>query len=374
MRKLFIAFCCLLSVGLSAQKNNYYLLVGTYTKGNSEGIYSYQFNADSGTAKLVATAKTDNPSYLTVSNKEDFVYAVKEGGDNNISAATAYNFDKHSGKLLLINTQNTKGAGPCYISVDKQNKWVFTANYKGGSLSAFGVLKDGSLDTVQQFIQHAGSSIVKDRQQEPHVHTAIFSTDEQYLFTTDLGTDKIIAYPFNASSKKNPLDTLNSIVLQSTAGNGPRHIAFNTSNKNAYIINELSGTIDVYSFKGTAAKRIQIISTDSTDNKDKGCADIHISADNKFLYATNRGRYNTISTFAVNENNGTLKLLQLLPSGGIMPRNFTIDPSGNYVLVGHQKSNNIAVFKRDRHSGLLKNTGKDILVGSPVCLKMGSIN
>ncbi|MEI6185258.1 MAG: beta-propeller fold lactonase family protein, partial [Bacteroidota bacterium] len=146
MRILFIGFCCLLSIGLSAQKNNYYLLVGTYTKGNSEGIYSYQFNADSGTAKLVATAKTDNPSYLTVSNNEAFVYAVKEGGDNNISAATAYTFDKHNGKLLLINTQNTKGAGPCYITVDKQNKWVFTANYKGGSLSALGVLKDGSLD------------------------------------------------------------------------------------------------------------------------------------------------------------------------------------------------------------------------------------
>ncbi len=374
MRILFIAFACLLSAVLSAQKNSYYLLVGTYTNGTSEGIYSYQFNADSGTLKLVASAKTDNPSYLTLSNNEEFVYAVKEGGDNNISAASAYKFDKHNGKLSLINTQSTKGTGPCFITVDKQNKWVFTANYKVGSLSALSVHKDGSLDTVHQLIQHSGSSIIKDRQQEPHVHTVHFSTDEKYLFTTDLGTDKIIAYPFNASNKKSPLDTLHSIVLKSTAGNGPRHIAFNTNNQNAYIINELSGNIDVYSFKGSAAKRIQTISTDSTDNKDKGCADIHISADNKFLYATNRGHYNTIATYTVNEKTGTLQLLQVLPSGGIMPRNFTIDPSGNYVLVGHQKSNNIAVFKRDKHSGLLVNTGKDILVGSPVCLKMGSIN
>ena len=374
MRIVLIAFGCLLSFVVSAQKNSYYLLVGTYTKGTSEGIYSYQFNADSGTVKLVASAKTDNPSYLTVSNNEEFVYAVKEGGDNNISAASAYKFDKHKGKLSLINTQSTKGTGPCYITVDNQNKWVFTANYKGGSLSALSVHKDGSLDTVQQLIQHSGSSIIKDRQQEPHVHTANFSTDEQYLFTTDLGTDKIIAYPFNASNIKTPLDTFNSIVLHSTAGNGPRHIAFNTHNKNAYIINELSGTIDVYSFRGKTAKCIQTISTDSTNNKDKGCADIHISADNKFLYATNRGCYNTIVTYAVNEKTGTLQLLQVLPSGGIMPRNFTIDPSGNYVLVGHQKSNNIAVFKRDQHSGLLVNTGKDILVGSPVCLKMGNID
>jgi len=369
MRLLLFSIISLLTISSFAQNKNPYLIVGTYTSGKSEGIYVYKFNTETGIAEPVSSVKTDNPSYLTISNNGNYVYAVKEHAAKKLNEVSAFSFDKKQGVLQLINTRSIIGSGPCYITVDSKNKWVFTANYKGGSLSGIPINKDGSLDSIQVFNQHIGSSINKKRQQEPHVHCAVFSPDEQYLFTTDLGTDKINRYHFNASSKNNPLSNDADSVLISKAGNGPRHLTFTPNGKYFYVINELSGTIDLFHYKKNQVDFISTISTDSTNNTDKGSADIHVSNDGKFLYATNRGNYNTISTYAINASDGKLTLLNTQPTGGLTPRNFAIDPSDNFLLIGHQRSDNINIFKRNKTTGLLTPTGQTISVGSPVCLK-----
>lgn len=367
MRFFSIVLSFLMVCRLSAQPKQFYLLAGTYTDGKSEGIYTYQFNPETGNTQIVNTVIASNPSYLAISKDEKYIYAIRDTRKGGNSEVAAYHFNKNTGKLTLINKQTEKGSGACYITVDSRNKWVFMANYASGNLSALAIRKDGGIDTVKQFFQDTGKSINPTRQKEVHVHTAVFSPDEKYLFVTDLGNDIIHQFPFNASADC-PLSITNEKIIKSKAGNGPRHLAFSSDNKFMYVINELSGTIDVFDFKKKQFELIQTISTDSTQSDTKGSADIHLSPDGKFLYVTNRGNYNTISSYNV-LSNGQLKLLQVLPSGGIMPRNFVIDPTGNYLLIGHQKSDNITFFKRDKITGLLTKTEQNIQVGSPVCLK-----
>jgi len=353
------------------QQKSYYLFVGTYTNGKSEGIYVYDFDSESGKTSIISKIKANNPSYLAISKDEKYVYAIDDDRNNTSSKAAAYRFDKKTGSLSFINKKSNKGIGACYVAIDSKRKWLFMANYASGSLSVLPINKDGSIDTVRQFLQHTGSSINIQRQKEPHVHTTVLSPDEKYLFTTDLGTDRINKYAFNPSYY-NPLTSTIDSVTQSTPGNGPRHIAFSNTGDFVYFINELSGTIDAFSNKNNQLELIQtsIIDSVNNGNTQRGSADIHLSPDGKFLYATNRGPYNSIATYRVNKVDGKLTFLQMIPTGGIQPRNFTIDPTGSFILIGHQKSDNITFFKRDKITGLLIQIKNTIEVGSPVCLKM----
>ena len=367
---LFITATLIALAGIS-QGKQYCLLVGTYTDTKSEGIYVYKFDVSTGEATYISKTKANNPSYLAISKDEKFVYAIEDRRNNTRSETAAYEFDKKTGNLTLINKQLTNGIGACYISVDSKNKWVFVANYASGDLSVLPIKSDGSIDSLRQFFHHKGHSINATRQKEPHVHTIAFSPDEKYLFTNDLGTDKINKYAFNASADK-PLSIPEDSVTLSTSGNGPRHIAFAPNKKYMYVINELSGTIDAFSYKNNHLELIQNVIVDSVNNGSttRASADIHLSPDGKFLYATNRGNYNAIATYSVNKEDGKLTFLKIQPTGGIMPRNFTIDPTGNFLLVGHQKSDSISVFKRDKKTGLLTQTNNSIGVSSAVCLKI----
>ncbi len=371
MRLLLIVIAILIATVGICQGKDYYLLVGTYTDTKSKGIYVYKFNSNTGEATFVSKVKANNPSYLAISKDEKFVYAIDDNRNNTSSEAAAYRFDKKTGKLELINKQSTNGIGACYISVDSKNKWVFVANYASGDLSVLPIKSDGSIDSLRQLFHHTGHSINPTRQKEPHVHTIALSPDEKYLFTNDLGTDKINKYAFDAAAN-NPLTPTDDSVTNSTPGNGPRHIAFSPNKKNMYVINELSGTIDAFSYKNSHLDFIQNIIIDSVNNGStaRASADIHLSPDGKFLYATNRGTYNAIATYSVNKADGKLTFLKIQSTGGIMPRNFTIDPTGNYILVGHQKSDSITVFKRNKTTGLLTQTNNNIGVSSAVCLKI----
>lgn len=369
MKKIafFIIFSSMLSSSVFAQQE-FYLLIGTYTapKGTGEGIYVYKFKSTNGLATYIGQIKSENSSYLTISNNKQFVYAVNQNGNNLPNEVSAFKLNNKTGSLEFINKQNVKSDGPCYITVNKGNNWIFTANYFSGNVSVLPILKDGSIDSIRQLIQHNGSSILKNRQSEAHAHTCVLDEKEQNLWVTDLGTDKIHYYPFNAKENQ-PLTIDTTKFIQSNPGNGPRHLTI--IKNNLYVINELAGTIDYFKVKKNGNQLIQTISTDSTNNLDKGSADIHISNDGKYLYATNRGKYNSISTYAIHKN-GTLSLKQVLSTNGKTPRNFIIDPTDNYVLIANQTSNNISIFKRDKKTGLLTYTNQEIKVGAPVCLQM----
>ena len=368
MKYLFSIVLIAIVTLVQAQQNDCYLVVGTYSKpkGEGEGIYVYKFNDLTGTATFINKIETQNPSYLTFSKNEKFVYAVNQNGSGKPNEASAFSFNKQSGQLTFINKQNVQGDGPCYITVDSNNKWLFTANYSSGSVSALPLQQDGSIGEIKQLITHKGSSIVEKRQSEPHAHSCVFTHNEKYLMVTDLGTDKIHYYPFAANNDV-PLIVDSTKYIQSTPGNGPRHMAF--SKNKMYIINELSGTIDLFLQKKKSWFLHSTISTDSSKKLDKGSADIHLSRDGKFLYVTNRGSYNTIATYSINQN-GSLKLIQVIPTNGKTPRNFIVTPSNKFVLVANQNSNNIVIYSRDITTGLLTPTRNEIKVGTPVSLQM----
>jgi len=375
MKKIKVLFALIcISLFAVAQKNTdeHYLLAGTYTSGKSEGIYIYKFNSQTGEYSYVSTAKNvSNPSYLTVSPDEKYVYAVNENHNDKQSGGevTSFSFDKKTGTLTRLNQQPSAGNDPCYISITKSGKFVLVGNYSSGTASVLPVKKDGSLDTAISVIQHEGSGVNSERQEGPHVHSTVLSKDNNYVFISDLGIDKIMIYSFD--TKKGNLTPAPTPYVEVEPGAGPRHFEFHPNNKFAYLMEEMSGSISVFAYKGKGQlDLLQNISALPPDYIGSvGSADIHVSADGKFLYASNRGESNTIAIFSINQQSGELSPAGHQSTLGKTPRNFNFDPSGNFLLVANQDSDNIIIFKRDKTTGLLSDTGKKIEIGNPVCIK-----
>lgn len=348
----------------SKSSSEFYLLIGTYTTGKSEGIYVYRFNSDDGSFEHVSTAKgITNPSYLAVSGNK-YVYSVSEAG--NSGAITAFSFA--NGVLTKLNEQPSGGVGPCYVSVDAKQKWVAAGNYRSGSVAVLPVLPDGSLSAPVSTIIHDGKSVNAQRQEKAHVHSTVFSPDNKFLFVPDLGMDKVMIYNFNENTGQ-LFPAIPPFVL-STPGAGPRHFDFHPNGKFAYLMEEMAGTVSVLSYDGKGKfKSIQNISSHPAGFKGFiNSADIHVSPDGQFLYASNRGESNTIAIFSIDKN-GKLKPVGHQSTFGTKPRNFNFDPTGNFLLVANQDSDNIVIFKVDKKTGLLTALDKQISVPNPVCVK-----
>lgn len=365
MKKISLLFFAIfLTISVNAQDKIYNLIIGTYTNScESKGIYVYDFSVDTGDFSLKAnTESVINPSYLTISQGNDFVYSVNENGKE--STVSSFGFNPKSGKLHFLNKQETNGADPCYIINDDKN--VISANYSGGNITVFGKNADGSLTKAKQIIQHSGKSANEKRQESAHVHITYFSPDKKFVLVNDLGMDKIFVYKYDKNASKDIL-TLKE-TIDAKKGSGPRHLVFSNDGKFVYVLHELDGSLSTYKYKNGSLKLLQETTIIAKDFKDEtSAADIHISPDGKFLYATNRGDANTINTFAINKK-GTLDLVNQIDTKGKGPRNFAIDPSGNFLLIGHQYTNNVVIFRIDKVTGKLSDTGKRIELCAPVCL------
>lgn len=355
-----------ISIAFVAQQTNYNLLIGTYTNtpAKSEGIYTYNFNTSTGNTKLKSIAKNvANPSYLAISPDGKFAYSVNESGSS--SSVSAFKYNALTGALSFINKVDSEGADPCYITVDNDN--VIVANYSGGSLAVFKRKPNGSLNNAALVIKHSGKSIdPKGRQQSAHVHMVKFTPDKKFLICNDLGEDQIYIYSYNPKSKQQILSLKN--VLKTTPGTGPRHITFSPNGKFAYLAHEFNGSITGFVYSNGSLKKIQEIGTTPQGFEGRiDAADIHVSADGKFLYETNRGDANTISVFSI-LSTGILRFVETVSTLGKGPRNFSIDPSGKFLLVAHQYTNDVIIFKRNKLTGKLTYSGKKIEVAAPVNL------
>lgn len=377
MRQLFLTAgillipAMLLAQGPAEQDSIQYLLIGTYTKKQSEGIYVYTFNTRSGILKQVSIAKgVDNPSYLAIAPNKKHVYSVNEIGVERTGSVSAFELDHSTGQLQFLNKQPAGGDGPCYINTDGDGTHVLVGNYAGGSLSVLPVQPDGKVGAPLQTIQHTGSSVNKDRQDKPHVHCVEFSPDHQFLYVPDLGIDKVGIYKYDPSSPL-LLQEANPSYAPLPPGSGPRHITFHPNGKWAYLIHELDGKVTFFRYDSGKLAPVQTVST--LPEAFKGVisgADIHVSPDGKFLYASNRGSLNNIVYYAIDARTGKLQRKGQQSTKGKTPRNFMIDPSGNFLLVANQDTDNIVVFKRNAVTGALKPTGEEISISMPVCLKM----
>ncbi|MCH5721226.1 lactonase family protein [Niabella hibiscisoli] len=356
----------LLSVGFmlytpssSAQR----LVIGTYTNNNaSKGIYLYDFNAATGEAKELSSVKAGNPSYQAVDNRRHFVYSVNESDEGKISA---FKYDPSTGSLSLINQQPNNGSAPCYVSIDKTGKWLFAGNYSSGNLTVHAIAADGSIGPIQQTVQHTGNGPNKNRQESAHVHCTYVSPDNRFLYTPDLGIDKVMIYPFDAQTGRLNTDQSSAIIIP--AGGGPRHIVFTQNGKFGYIIEELSGAITVVARKGLQHTIVQQINN-LPAQYNGASADIHLSPDEHFLYTSHRGN-STIQIHQIDAKTGRISFVAEQATNGNFPRNFTLHPSGKYLLAANQKSNDITIFKRDIRTGLLTDTQQRIRVPAPVCLQ-----
>ena len=349
--------------------NEIFLLIGTYTSnGGSEGIYVHRFNTETGESDSLSMAEAINPSYLAINSDEEYVYAVGENSDE-MAGVYSFSFDKETGILHPINFQSTQSPGPCYVTIDQNGRNVHTANYGGGSISSFQVNSDGSLTTVQSVLAFEGSGPDSTRQQRSHVHSVMYSPDEDYLFAADLGSDKL----YRLSIINSPFAGQPTIVDRSLKefdtppGTGPRHFDFHPNGGSyLYLLGELSGEVLVYDYDDGGLELKQRVLADSVSAR--GSADIHVSPNGHYLYASNRLEADGIAIFSIDSEDGTLTKVGYQPTAR-HPRNFVISPNGKYLLVAGRDDNKIQVFEIDAETGLLTNTNQNILISKPVCLK-----
>jgi 6-phosphogluconolactonase len=365
MKQIYLFLLLIFSVfSVQAQKNKVNLLVGTYTNScYSKGIYAYEFDTNNAQIRMKRSSDSIlNPSYLSLSKDEKFIYAVNEnGGESTVSSLA---FDAVSGKASFINKVSSKGADPCYLINDDKN--VIVANYTGGNISVFGKKEDGSLTEAKQVIQHYGKGPNADRQEKPHVHMVYFSPDKKYVLSNDLGNDKVYVYNYNPTATADVLTLKDSVSVK--AGSGPRHLTFSKKGKYVYLLQELDGSLTTFSYAD--GKLTQISETTILAKDYKGTfssADIHVSPNGKFLYASNRGEANNITVFKISKK-GKLTLKGQTSTLGKGPRNFAIDPTGKFLLVAHQYTNDIVIFKINKNKGTLTDTKKRFDLCSPVCL------
>jgi 6-phosphogluconolactonase len=345
----------------------YYAYAGTYTGHGSDGIYVYRFEPATGAiTPLGLAAKTENPSFLAVRPGGEYLYAVNEAGEGHVSA---FRIDRKTGKLTFLNRVPSRGASPCALSVDHTGKYVLAANYGSGSIALFPIRADGSLAEASVFEQHKGSSVNKQRQEGPHAHSAVFSPDNRFVLSADLGTDRIYVYRFDAA--RGTLAALAPAAIR--PGSGPRHLVFHPDGKSVYVISELADTVTTFAWDAGALKEIQAVSAlPATYHGPKSGAEIQVDPKGKFLYASSRANANDIAVFAVDTASGKLTPEGHVPSGGKTPRYFTFDPTGRYIFAANQDSDNIVAFRADPASGHLTPAGKTIPLSAPVCVQFAA--
>jgi 6-phosphogluconolactonase len=379
MRKFLSSAITVLLLALAAAaprgaqgSDDWIMYVGTYTKAPSKGIYAYRFEGATGTATPMGTAglaaETENPSYLAVHPNQRFLYAVNEVSRYEGASAgsvSAFSIDRASGTLTLLNRVSTRGADPCHLSLDRSGKWLFVANYTGGSVAAFPVHDDGTLGDASAFYQHAGSSVDKARQNGPHAHAVAVSPDNRFVLAVDLGLDRIFSYRLDAAAKGlAPAPAFAPV----TPGSGPRHLAFRPDGRFAYVLNEMRSSVSAFRYntaRGTLAE-LQTLSTlpEGFAGESSG-AEIDVHPNGKFVYASNRG-HDSIASFRIDGANGTLTAGPRTPTQGRTPRGFAIDPSGRFLLAGNQNSGTLVVFRIDPATGGLTPVGTPLQVPSPV--------
>jgi len=365
MLRSLLLLACLTSV--SATAANYIAYIGTGGR-ESKGIYAFRFDSTTGKLDpigLVAEAK--RPSFVALHPNGRFLYAVAEA---NGGAVGAYSIDAKTGMLTLLNTVSSKGDGPCYVRVDRTGKNVLVANYSSGSVAVLPIEADGKLRESTSFVQHSGTVADVKRQGGPRAHSFNPSPDNRFAVAADLGLDQLLVYKFDAAANK---ITPNEPPFAKVAPrSGPRHFAFHPNGKKAYAINEISCTMTAFDYnaKTGVLKEIQTLSTLPKDVKvtDKlSTAEVQVHPSGKFVYGSNRG-HDSIAVFSV-ASNGTLTLVENVSTQGKIPRNFSVDPTGSFLLAGNQDSNTIVVFRIEKRTGRLTPTGQTVETPSPICIK-----
>jgi 6-phosphogluconolactonase len=347
-----------------------WVFVGTYTDGASEGIYRLSFDPQTGKlSEPQLAAKLENPTFLVVAPNKKSLYSTRELG-NDKPAKTgfvhAFGLDAATGKLTPLNFEPTGGPGPCQVALDRDGCHLMTANYADGSVAVFPVDKSGKLQPNSALVRHEGSGPNTERQKKAYAHSIKVDPTGKFALAADLGCDKLFVYRLD--QQRGTL-TETDATIDLPAGSGPRHFVFYPNGKFAYVLNELLNTVAVFSYDGSQGKLepLQTISTLPDDfTGENTSAEIVVHPSGKFLYTSNRG-HDSIATFAIDATTGKLTARGHTATEGKTPRNFALDATGKWLLVGNERSDSLVVFALS-DDGTLKPTGEKAAVPNPACV------
>ncbi len=348
------------------------LLVGTYTQGASEGIYRFRFDSATGLLdpRPLQVLKTANPSWLVLSADQRRVYAVNENGPGQVDPVgrvSSFAIDPQSRWLSPLNQVPSQGDEPTHASLSRDERYLFVANYAvqpqpGGNLAVLKLADDGRLAAVMQRERQAAQ-----HQASSHPHSVVSSADGRYVFVSDLGADRVFVYRYRAEHPI-PLEAAAAVVLPT--GSGPRHLWFGVGGRHVYLTLELSAQVAVFDYREGRLERRQLLDLAAgRPASDKAAGALHGSADGRFLYVSNRGTANQLLVFAIDPDSGELDEIQRRSVEGIEPREFSLDPTGRFVLVANQRSHQVVVLARDPATGLLGEVIQRLAIDSPAALQ-----
>jgi len=352
-----------------SQAADRFLLVGTQTlTGISKGIYGYTFREGELTQQALA-AEAENPTFLVLSpNRRTIIVAneLDSYGGKSSGEISSYSLNPDR-SLTLVNDVASRGAGPCHVAFDHTGRSAFAANYGGGSAASFSVAHDGRISSAVSFFQYSGSGPDSARQKGPHAHRVTVSPDNRFLLVNDLGLDVIHIYRVDAATAM--LTPNEPTSWRSAPGSGPRALQFHPNGRAAYCVTEMASTVVVLRWDATrgALETVQEVKMRPPDFQGVTAgSDIVIDREGRFAYAVDRFD-DIIVTFSISASDGTLTLMNRRSCGGKVPRHLALDPSGRWLLVANQESDNIYVLGRDARTGGLSG-GKSFPISRPQCL------
>lgn len=356
------------------------LLVGCYTGPQCRGIGRYRFDTQSGRIEPqpLEVIETDNPSWLTFSADGRHLFALNENGPASadpVGRASSYALARGEARSQRLSQANSLGDEPAHARVSLDGRYLFVANYAveaapGGTLAVLPIDGEGRLQPAVQVMTHQASGADPQRQASTHVHAAVPTPDGRYLLAADLGADKVYVYRYDpARSAERPLRAADTPHLALSPGTGPRHLLFDASGRHAYLSLEMSGEIAVLARDEDRLTIVQTLALDPGRREGNAAAALHLSADGRYLYASNRGEDNHIAVYAVDAASGRLSALQRRSSEGRGPREFALAPDGRHLVVANQHSGSLVVIARDPGTGLLGATVQTLPAAAPSDVK-----
>jgi 6-phosphogluconolactonase len=341
--------------------------VGTYASKEKEGIALCRLDGGTGRLeKIAGAAGMENPSFLAVNGARNRLYAVGETSDPRTESVASFAIDPYKGEITLLNQRSSFGAAPCHVALDGPERFLVVVNYNEGNICLFPIAEDGEIGEIADNVLRTGHGPRADRQDKAHPHSSFIDPANGTVVVADLGTDRLAAYRLDAEEGR----LVPAGETAAAPGSGPRHMALHPNGRLLYVINELNATIGVYRYGSDSAELepLQTIGTlPASYDGPNTAADIHVSANGRFLYGSNRG-HDSIAVYRIDDD-GRLELIQHISSGGRTPRNFGLSPDGRYLLAANQDSDSIVAYSVDEATGRLAATGHILTIGSPVCIR-----
>jgi 6-phosphogluconolactonase len=359
----------LVAVSMSVQAASVSVYFGTYTGGESKGIYHATFDTQAGTfGPLTLVGETENPSFLALHPNMTVLYSVSEvraGGERKGAAIVAWKIDSSTGQLTEFGRTASGSDGPCHVTVHPNGKFAAIANYAGGSVTLVALDVEGKpvgTDTVKH---HGQSGVLPTRQEAAHAHCVRFTPNGQLLMVTDLGLDRILAYQFESGK----LQERPQSSVASAPGAGPRHMRFTPDGSWLAVINELNNTVASYrvdAAQNSLSPSDAVTTLPEGYSQSNSTAEICIHPNGRWVYGSNRG-HDSIAVFELNGETGKLKPVEITAAEVKTPRNFNLIGTDWLVAVG-QDSSTAQVFKIDLATGRLTSTKGKFSVPKSVCV------